>query len=89
MVAALAAKVRLVAAVHGVSGSANQLAGQVGGAPWQVERAQQEARRFTEADMVKALRALAEADAQVKGESRSAPYAVEKAITTIALSGRR
>ena len=33
-------KVRLVAAVHGVSGSANQLAGQVGGAPWQVERAQ-------------------------------------------------
>lgn len=89
MVAALASKVRLVAAVHGVGGGAQQLAGRVGGAPWQVERAQQEARRFTEADMVRALRALAEADAQVKGESRSAPYAVERAITAIALSGRR
>lgn len=89
MVAALASKVRLVAAVHGVGGSAQQLAGRVGGAPWQVERAQQEARRFSQADMIAALRALAEADAQVKGESRSAPYAVERAITTIALSGRR
>ncbi|NHU84104.1 DNA polymerase III subunit delta [Kocuria sp. JC486] len=88
MVAALASKVRLVAAVHGVRGSAHQLAGQVGAAPWQVERAQQETRRFEQADLVAALRALAEADAQVKGESKDAAYAVERAITTIALSGR-
>lgn len=89
MVAALAAKVRLVAAVHGVRGSAAQLAGKVGAAPWQVERAQQETRRFQQQDLVAALRALADADAQVKGESRDAAYAVERAITTIALSGRR
>lgn len=89
MVAALASKVRLVAAVHGVRGSAHQLAGQVGAAPWQVERAQKETRRFEEQDLVRALRALADADAQVKGEARDAAYAVERAITTIALSGRR
>lgn len=89
MVAALAAKVRLTAAVHGARGSAHQLAGQVGGAPWQIERAQKEARRFDQADLVTALRALADADAQVKGESRDAAYAVERAITTIALSGKR
>lgn len=88
MVAALASKVRLVAAVHGIRGSSNQLAGQVGAAPWQVERAMQETRRFDQSDLVAALRALADADAQVKGESRDAAYAVERAITTIALSGR-
>lgn len=88
MVAALATKVRLVAAVHGARGSAQQLAGKVGAAPWQVERAQQETRRFEESDLVAALGALADADAQVKGESRDAAYAVERAITTIALSGR-
>lgn len=88
MVAALASKVRLVAAVHGVRGSAQQLAGKVGAAPWQVERAQQETRRFEQSDLVAALRALADADAQVKGEARDAAYAVERAITTIALSGR-
>ncbi|MDO4254608.1 MAG: DNA polymerase III subunit delta [Kocuria sp.] len=89
MVAALAVKVRLVAAVHGVRGSTGQLAGAVGAAPWQVERAQQESRRFEQEDMVAALQALADADAQVKGESRDAAYAVERAITTIALSARR
>ncbi|MDO5617681.1 DNA polymerase III subunit delta [Kocuria sp.] len=88
MVAALAAKLRLVAAVHGVRGSAHQLAGKVGAAPWQIERAQQETRRFEQRDLVAALRAVADADAQVKGESRDAAYAVERAITTIALSGR-
>jgi DNA polymerase-3 subunit delta len=54
-----------------------------------VERAQEESRRFSEADLVRMLGALAEADAQVKGESRDPAYAVERAITTIALAGRR
>ena len=89
MVAALAAKMRTIAQVHGTRGGANQLAQRIGAAPWQVERAQEESRRFSEADLVRGLRALAEADAQVKGEGRDPAYAVERAITTIALSGRR
>lgn len=88
MVAALASKLRLVAAVHGVGESAYQLAGSVGAAPWQVEKAQQESRRFSKQGITTALKALADADAQVKGESRDAAYAVEKAITTVALSGK-
>jgi DNA polymerase-3 subunit delta len=89
MVGALAAKLRTIAQVHGTRGSSGQLAQRIGAAPWQVERAQDESRRFSEEDLVRALRALAEADAQVKGEGRDPAYAVERAITTIALSGRR
>ena len=89
MVGALAAKLRTIAQVHGTRGGAGQLAQRIGAAPWMVERAQEESRRFSEEDLVRALRALAEADAQVKGEGRDPAYAVERAITTIALSGRR
>lgn len=88
MVGALAAKLRTIAQVHGTSGGSARLAQRVGAAPWQVERAQEEGRRFAEADLVRMLGALAEADAQVKGEGRDPAYAVERAITTIALSGR-
>ena len=37
--------------------------------------------------MAAALQAVAEADAQVKGASRSPYFAVERAITVIATSG--
>jgi DNA polymerase-3 subunit delta len=70
MVGALAAKLRTIAQVHGTRGGAGQLAQRIGAAPWMVERAQEESRRFSEEDLVRALRALAEADAQVKGEGR-------------------
>ena len=88
MVAALGAKLRLIALVAGSRGGSGQVAREVGAAPWQVERAQNEARRFTAADVTAALRAVAHADAQVKGESRTPYYAVERAITVIATAGR-
>lgn len=85
IVAALAMKVRAVAKVHGVRGSSAQLARDLGMAPWQVDQARREAQRFSSDALARAIRALAEADAQVKGESRDPVYAVERAVTVIAL----
>ena len=89
MVATLGSKMRLIALTAGSRGGAGQIARDVGAAPWQVERAQNEARRFTAQDVSRALQAIAEADAQVKGASRSPYFAVERAITVIATSGHR
>ncbi|RJT81879.1 DNA polymerase III subunit delta [Arthrobacter cheniae] len=85
IVAALAMKVRAVAKVHGVRGSSMQLAKELGMAPWQVDQARKEAQRFSSDALARCIRALAEADAQVKGESRDPVYAVERAVTVIAL----
>ncbi|MHA7282793.1 DNA polymerase III subunit delta [Arthrobacter sp. TMS2-4] len=85
IVAALAMKVRAVAKVHGVRGSSMQLAKDLGMAPWQVDQARKEAQRFSPDALARCVRALAEADAQVKGESRDPVYAVERAVTVIAL----
>ena len=85
IVAALAMKVRAVAKVHGVRGSSGQLAKEFGMAPWQVDQARREAQRFSSAALAQCIRALAEADAQVKGASRDPVYAVERAVTVIAL----
>ncbi|WP_407651900.1 DNA polymerase III subunit delta [Arthrobacter sedimenti] len=85
IVAALAMKVRAVAKVHGVRGSSMQLAKDLGMAPWQVDQARKEAQRFSSDALARSIRALAEADAQVKGESRDPVYAVERAVTVIAL----
>ncbi|MHA7207818.1 DNA polymerase III subunit delta [Arthrobacter sp. MDT1-65] len=85
IVAALAMKVRAVAKVHGVRGSSMQLAKELGMAPWQVDQARREAQRFSSDALARCIRALAEADAQVKGEARDPVYAVERAVTVIAL----
>ena len=47
VVATLGSKMRLIALTAGSRGGAGQIARDVGAAPWQVERAQNEARRFT------------------------------------------
>lgn len=85
IVAALAMKVRAVARVHGVRGSSVHLAKDLGMAPWQIDQARREAQRFSSDALARCIRALAEADAQVKGESRDPVYAVERAVTVIAL----
>lgn len=83
--AALAMKVRAVARVHGARGSSGQLAREFGMAPWQVDQARKEAQRFSSEALVRCVQVLAEADAQVKGGSRDPVYAVERAVTVIAL----
>ncbi|MDQ1055903.1 DNA polymerase-3 subunit delta [Arthrobacter sp. SORGH_AS 212] len=86
LVAALAAKLRTVARVAGASGSAAQIAAELGMQPWLVEQAQRDVRRWTPDGLVRSIQATAEADAQVKGLSRDPVYAVEHAVTVISMS---
>ncbi len=86
LVAALASKLRTVARVAGASGSSAQIAADLGMQPWLVEQAQREVRRWTPEGLVRSIQATAEADAQVKGLSRDPVYAVEHAVTVIAMS---
>ncbi len=88
LVAALAMKVRGVAKVHGVRGSSAGLAKELGMAPWQVDQARREAERWSGEGLAEAVRALALADAQVKGAGRDPVYAVERAVTIIATAAR-
>ncbi|MFB0834329.1 DNA polymerase III subunit delta [Arthrobacter halodurans] len=89
IVAALAMKLRQVAKVAGQRKSSGQLARELGMAPWQVQQAQEQAQYWTPDELVRCLRLVAEADAQVKGASRDPEYAVERAVTGIALAARR
>ncbi|WP_417220350.1 DNA polymerase III subunit delta [Arthrobacter sp.] len=89
IVAALAMKLRQVAKVAGQRKSSGLLAKELGMPPWQVQQAQEQARYFSPDDLVHCLRLVAEADAQVKGASRDPHYAVERAVTGIALAARR
>lgn len=86
LVAALAAKLRTVARVAGASGSSAQIAADLGMQPWLVEQAQRDVRRWTPEGLIRSIQATAEADAQVKGLSRDPVYAVEHAVTVIAMS---
>ena len=88
MLGALAMRIRNIARVHHVRMSANELSREVGMAPWQVEQAQRDGRRFTGAQLAHIVQLLADADAQLKGESQDAVYAVERAVLAIALPAR-
>lgn len=88
LVAALAMKMRAVARVHQVRGSSAQLAKDLGMAPWQIDQARRDAQRWSPEAVVRCMKVLAEADAQVKGASRDPVYAVERAVTTLALANR-
>jgi DNA polymerase III subunit delta len=63
--------------------SPNALAADLGMPPWKVDKARQQLRGWTSAGLARAHAAVAEADAQVKGEGASAGYALERAITAI------
>lgn len=89
IVATLAMKLRQVAKVAGARKSAGQLASELGMPPWQVQAAQEQARYWNADDLSRCIRLVAEADAQVKGASRDPEYAVERAVTQIALAARR
>ena len=71
-----------------VSGSANgaksfEIAGQLGMAPWQIDKARRQLQGWTPRALSKAVQAIALADAQVKGAATDPIYALEKALATI------
>ncbi|TLP79357.1 DNA polymerase III subunit delta [Nesterenkonia sphaerica] len=81
--AALAMKARQVAALVDHRGSQAELAQTLKLAPWQLKQAAEAARRWGPRQAAEAVEAVAQADAEVKGVSRTPEYAVEKAISRI------
>lgn len=85
LVAALAAKVRALAKVSTVGRARGaDVAADLGMAPWQVDRARRELAGWSDPGLADAIRAVAQADAAVKGGGRDPVYAVERAVLTIA-----
>ncbi len=82
---ALAQGVRLLGRVGSAPRGQNAaaLAAEVGAPPWKIDRVRQQLRGWQPAGIACALHAVAEADAQVKGETTSAAYALERAIRRI------
>ena len=87
LVAAFAMKLRTMAKVGGSRGSGGQLAGQLGLAPWQIDRARRDLQGWNEVGLGRAILAVAEADAQVKGAGRDPVYALETVVRVIAARG--
>jgi DNA polymerase III subunit delta len=82
---ALAQGVRLLGRVGSAPRGAGSaaLAAEAGAPPWKIDRVRQQLRGWHPDGIARALHAVAEADAQVKGESASAAYALERAIRRI------
>jgi DNA polymerase III subunit delta len=82
---ALAQGVRLLGRVSSAPRGLNTaaLAAEVGAPPWKIDRVRHQLRGWQPGGMARALHAVAEADAQVKGEATSAAYALERAVRLI------
>lgn len=89
IVAALAAQVRQLVKVMGAAaGPAGAVAGSLGMAPWQVERARRAVRGWSEDGLASAIGAIAAADFEVKGGGRDPVYAVERCVLQVAAARR-
>ncbi|MFV0253739.1 MAG: DNA polymerase III subunit delta [Beutenbergiaceae bacterium] len=84
LVAVLAMKLRTLAKVAAIRGRGNVTAKDLGLAPWQLDRARRELQGWTPEGLAAAITAVADADAQVKGESREPQFAVERAVLRVA-----
>ena len=82
---ALAQGVRLIGRVGATSRSqpAVALAAELGAPPWRIDKVRQQLRGWTPDGVTQALTAVAEADAQVKGEGANPGYALEVAVRAI------
>lgn len=77
---------RLASAPRGMRPA--DLARELGMPPWKVDRVRQQMRGWTADGVATALRAVARADADVKGGSDDPAYALEKAVVAIATAAR-
>jgi len=84
LVAAVGAKLRVLAKVGASRGRGLDPVKDLGLAPWQVDRARRELRRWTADTIARAIAAVAEADAQVKGAGRDPRFAIERAVREVA-----
>ncbi len=89
VVAALAAKLRVLAKVGAARGQGLDPVRDLGLASWQVDRARRELRGWTPESLAAAIVAVAQADAEVKGAGRDAVFAVERAVLRVAEAASR
>jgi len=85
---AIASALRSLAKVSGVNRGTKsfELAGQLGMAPWQIDKARRQLHRWSPGAIANAVGVIATADAQVKGAASDPIYALEKAVVRIATS---
>ncbi len=83
LVAVLGMKLRTLAGVSAMR-SRGLTAGDLKIAPWQLDRARRDLQGWTPEGLARAITAVADADAAVKGESRDPEFAVERAVLAIA-----
>jgi len=83
---AIASSLRNLAKVSGTNRGAKsfELAGELGMAPWQIDKARRQLSGWTPRGIASAVEAVAKADADVKGASSDPIFALEKALATIA-----
>lgn len=88
---AIASSLRNLAKVSGANrGSKSfELAGELGMAPWQIDKARRQLSAWSPRGIAAATEALAQADADVKGASSDPIFALEKALATIAAARTR
>ncbi|KAA9135785.1 DNA polymerase III subunit delta [Microbacterium caowuchunii] len=84
MVAAIAMKLRTMARVAGTREPSGALAARLGMKDWQVDRARRDLAGWNQESLGLAIQAAARADADVKGGSRDAVFALERLVTVIA-----
>ena len=87
---AIASSLRSLAKVSGANRGTKsfELAGQLGMAPWQIDKARRQLHRWSPGAMADAVGAIAQADSEVKGAASDPIYALEKAVTRIVSSQR-
>lgn len=85
---AIASSLRSLAKVSGVNRGVKsfELAGQLGMAPWQIDKARRQLHRWSPDALADAVGAIAQADAEVKGAASDPIYALEKAVARIVSS---
>jgi DNA polymerase-3 subunit delta len=83
---AIASSLRNLAKVSGANrGSKSfELAGELGMAPWQIDKARRQLAGWTPRGIASAVAAVAKADSDVKGAASDPIFALEKALATIA-----
>lgn len=83
---AIASSLRNLAKVSGTNRSQKsfELAGTLGMAPWQIDKARRQLAGWTPRGIAAATEAIAKADADVKGASSDPIFALEKALASIA-----
>ena len=81
---ALAEAIHTIARVGPVPGNHYRVAGELGLPPWRVQKAQKQARRWSQESIAEAMRLVAKLNADVKGGAADADYVLESAVRRVA-----